>query len=144
MVGRGVQALLALIAYKVSTKSLTMSMEHHSIPIGTFEAITLQDSTVKALSKQIGNFLTIKDWRHQLRLSWIILSTLFVVAFPTLAGAMTGYAPVTDPFVQGPDGQLVPFASYLQVFYIVHDADRLGIASPLVLTNVPGDNPSES
>lgn len=117
-----------------------MSMEHHSVPLGTFEAIALQDSTFFALYKQIRNFFSIKGWRHQLRVLWIILSTLFIVAFPTLVGAMTGYAPVTDPFVEGKDGQLVPLTSYRQVRYIVHDADRVGLNKPLLLANVPEDD----
>lgn len=140
MVGRGIQVLLALIAYKVTTKSLTMSMEHQTIPIGTFEAVALQDATGIAFYKQISNFLAIKNWRHQLRIFWIILSTLFIVAFPTLASAMTGYAPVTNPFLKGQDGQLIPFTSYRQVRYIIHDADRVGLASPLILSNVPPDD----
>lgn len=117
-----------------------MSLEKHSVPLGTFEAIALQDSTLIAFYKQVCNFLSIKGWQHQLRMSWIILSTLFIVAFPTLVSAMTGYAPVTDPFLQGGDGQLIPFASYLSVMYIVHDADRIGLNSPLILSNVHADN----
>lgn len=135
--GRGVQGLLALIAYKVTTKSLTMSMECHAVPVSTFEAITLQDSTLVAAYKQIRNFLSIKGWQHNLRLLWIILSTLFIVSFPILAGAMTGYAPVTNPFLQGKDGELNPLASYEQALYIVHDADRVGLESPFILSVIP-------
>jgi hypothetical protein len=128
---------LAIIAYKVTTKSLSMAMEHHSVPIGTYEAISLQGSTFVALCKQIRNFLSIRSWQHKLRILWIILSTLFIVCFPTLVGAMTGYAPLTDPFVQGDAGELIPFTSYLDVRYIVHDAERVGLESPLILSNVP-------
>ncbi len=138
--GRGLQGLLALIAYKVTTKSLTMSMEHQAIPMKTFEAITLQDSTLLAFYKQSRNFFSITSWRHQLRILWIILSTLFIVAFPTLVSAMTGYAPVTDAFLKGEDGQLVPMMHYRSVIYIVHDADRVDLKSPLILTNVPPHN----
>ena len=127
---------MALIAYEVTTKSLTMSMEQHTIPIAAFEAVALQDSTLLAFYKQVSSFLSIRNWRHQLRILWIILSTLFIVAFPTLVGAMTGYAPVTDPFLKGQDGQLIPFTSYRQVRYIVWDADRVGLPSPLVLGNI--------
>ena len=116
-----------------------MSMERHAVPVGTFEAITLQDSTFVAIYKQIRNFLSIKGWQHKLRLSWIILSTLLIVIFPILAGAMTGYAPKTDAFVRGDNSVLNPLASYLSVMYIVRDADRLGLQSPLILTNTIED-----
>jgi hypothetical protein len=59
-------------------------------------------------------------------------------------GSMTGYAPVTNPFLLDPDGQLIPFASYRPVRYIVHDAERLGLKSPLVLSDVPGENGCKS
>jgi hypothetical protein len=136
-VGRGLQVLLACIAYKVTTKSLNMSMGHHAVPVGTFEAITLQDSTFVALCKQICNFLSIRSWQDKLRLLWIIFSTLFIVIFPTLVGAMTGYAPATNPFVEGNDGELIPLASFLEVKYIVHDAERIGLESSLILSNIP-------
>jgi hypothetical protein len=119
-------------------KSLTMSLERTSVPVRTFEAVALQDPSINTLFKQIGDFLSIKGGAHRLRILWMILSTIFVVAFSTLAGAMTGYAPVTDPFLHGQDGQLVPFDSYLNVIYIVHDADRVGLENPLILTNIPG------
>lgn len=131
------QGILALVAYKVTTKSLTLSMEHISVPVRTFEAIALQDSTFTAFFKQVGNFLSIKGWGHKIRILWIIISTLFIVAFPSLASAMTGYAPLTKPFVQGKDGLQFPLTSYRQVIYVVHDADRLGLQSPLILTSVP-------
>lgn len=140
VVGRGFQAVLALIAYKVTTKSLMMSMEQVSVPIETFEAVTLQDSSFVAFYKQLHSFLAVRGWRHQLRIAWIILSTLFIVAFPTLASAMTGYAPLTDAFLRAQDELLIPFTSYRQIHYIVHDADRIGLDKPLVLTNVPGDS----
>ena len=117
-----------------------MSMEQVSVPIGTFEAITLQDSTFTAIYKQLRDILSIRSWRNQLRILWVILSTLFIVAFPSLASAMTGYAPVTSAFVQAPDGQLVPFTSCLPIRYIVHDADRLGLDKPLILTDVVEDS----
>lgn len=121
-----------------------MSMEHQAIPIRTFEAITLQDSTLLAFYKQLRNFFSIRSWRHQLRILWIILSTLFVVAFPTLVSAMTGYAPVTEAFLKDRDGQLVPLMSYRSVIYIVHDADRVDLKSPLILTNIPEDPSTRS
>jgi hypothetical protein len=142
-VGRGVQGLLALVAYRVTTMSLTMAMERHAVPVGTFEAITLQDSTFVALYKQIRNFLSIKGWKQRLQLFWIILSTLFIVIFPILAGAMTGYAPVTTPFVQGDRGELNPLESYVSAVYMVHDADRIGLPSPLVLSIIPAMEPGE-
>ena len=116
-----------------------MSMEHQAIPIRTFEAITLQDSTLLAFYKQLRNFFSIRSWRHRLRILWVILSTLFIVAFPTLVNAMTGYAPVTDAFVRGGDGQLVPLMNYRNVIYIIHDADRVDLKSPLILTDIPED-----
>jgi hypothetical protein len=118
-------------------------MEEQSIPLRTFEAVALQDSTFVAFYKQTSTFLSMRNWRHKLRIFWIILSTVFIVAFPTLASAMTGYAPLTDPFVRGQGGQLVPLSSYLDVIYIIHDAERLGLASSLVLTNIPSDNASK-
>ncbi len=116
-----------------------MSMEHQAIPIGTFEAITLQDSIFLAFHKQLRNFSFRRSWRHQLRISLIVLSTLFIVAFPTLVSAMTGYAPVTETYVTGADGQLILLTSYRSVRYIVHDADRVELKSPLVLADISED-----
>jgi hypothetical protein len=75
---------------------------------------------------------------------WVILSTLFIVAFPTLAGSMTGYAPVTDGFLQDQDGKLIPYIQSRPIRYIVHDSDRLGLDKPLILSDIPEESNCKS
>ncbi|KAI2631486.1 hypothetical protein GGS26DRAFT_557863 [Hypomontagnella submonticulosa] len=43
---------------------------------------------------------------------FMIMAMIFVLIFPTLATAMTGYAPVTQSFIQGWSGRLVPFSDW--------------------------------
>ena len=85
------QGLLSWIAYSVFTKSLVRILEHRPVSYTTFEAITFHNSTLFSV------WLMIKDWvrnggpRAKAAVMWMIVASLYVLAFPTLMSAVTGY-----------------------------------------------------
>jgi hypothetical protein len=51
---------------------------------------------------------------------------VFILAFPTLTSAMSGYDSNVASRVQDGENNLVPFSNYSRVLYVVHDAWRIG------------------
>lgn len=69
-----------------------------------------------------------KGLRRRLLISWIVFSSAYVVAFPTLLSATTGYSTRYQSYVLEPSG-LVPFQNFRQTYnktFIVQDWQRIG------------------
>lgn len=49
----------------------------------------------------------------------------FVLATPTLAGAMSGYDQNGEAFVLDTKGKLYPFAQFYSALYLIHDGWRV-------------------
>lgn len=60
-------------------------------------------------------------------MSFIILTMVFILAFPTLASSMTGYSASNQPWVKTDDINQVPFSEFRQAtdLYVIHDAIRI-------------------
>lgn len=72
---------------------------------------------------------------------FIMLSILFVVAFPTLISAMTGYRFNTEPFIADTQNALIPFARFALVAYVIHDGDRVGLGPDYPVPFIPPSLP---
>ncbi|EXJ55471.1 hypothetical protein A1O7_08398 [Cladophialophora yegresii CBS 114405] len=125
ILGRGGQALLAAIAFAVYSKALVRSMESSPVSYGTFEAVTLQSGSLTANFKLARDLLKNKTAQARAAVVWMITSACFVLAFPTILSAMTGYSVNIGSFVQVDDGNLVQYSNFTLIRYIVHDAHRI-------------------
>jgi hypothetical protein len=88
--------------YRVFTKCLAQIMERSPVSLETFESVTLQNTSVRALVNLIKDYSANSGARAKLSVSWMILSLSYVLGFPTLMSAMTGYSG-TPRHSQGPD-----------------------------------------
>ncbi|KAK5080944.1 hypothetical protein LTR05_008260 [Lithohypha guttulata] len=125
-IGRGGQALLAIVTYQVFTKSLTRTMEETPVSHDTFKAITLQNDTIAGLYLLTKDFLRTSGGRARVAMFWTILASVFVLALPTWLSAMTGYTPDIQPFVNDTIGNLIPAGEFRPSVYTIHDGHRLG------------------
>jgi hypothetical protein len=66
-------------------------MERSSVSFDTFESVTLRGSSVGALFCLIKDYVTSRGIRAKLAMSWMVLAMSYVLVFPTLMSAMTGY-----------------------------------------------------
>jgi hypothetical protein len=55
----------------------------------------------------------------------MISAAIFIVAFPTLAGSMTGYTPKNEAYINSDTGRLNPFTDILPAVYVIHDGNRV-------------------
>jgi hypothetical protein len=59
----------------------------------------------------------------------ITLVMAYILAFPTLAGAMTGYTPVVGGFVEYYEGNFIPLESFQLLAYVIHDGARINLTT---------------
>ena len=85
------QGLLGYVAYSVFTKSLVRIMEQTPVSYETFEAITFHNTTLFSLWLMIKNYTTNGGSRARVAILWMLFASLYVLAFPALMSAMTGY-----------------------------------------------------
>lgn len=126
VVGRGGQALMAIITYKVFTGALNRLMESSSVSTSTFEAISFQHDTLIGVSKLIRHLQQISSVPARGTMFCIILSSLFTLVLPTWLSAMTGYTADITAFVQDANENLIPAQDFLPWIYTIHDGKRLG------------------
>ena len=100
-------------------------MESSPVSYGTFEAITLQNGSLTACLKLARDLLKNRTIQARATVIWMIISAIFVLAFPTIISAMTGYSVNIQSFVEVDNGNLVQYSNFTLIRYIVHDADRI-------------------
>lgn len=124
-------------------------MERSPVSFDTFEGVALQGSSVQALVGLIKDYVTNRGTRAKLAVSWMIFAMSYVLIFPTLMSAMTGYRgtswhcgtlsklkgvanvlpglATSKPYIQAPDGSQVEWSSFRLVNYIIYDGWRVGL-----------------
>ena len=56
---------------------------------------------------------------------FMVVTMFFVLAWPTVASAMTGYDSNNVAFIKIRDGSLIRFSSFEPLLYIIHDGSRI-------------------
>ena len=137
VVSRLGQAALAWVVYRVFRKSLLFSMERYPARYDTFVSMAYTTTTPTALWVYCRD---LKTWttRRPRPVRWIltiyalVFSTAYVLAFPTMTSAMTGYQAESVAMVPLHStydcvGQpLFNMSSLTQLLYSIRDGDRIG------------------
>ena len=165
VIGRGIQGILGFTMYRAFSKSLSRIMERSPVSFDTFEAVALQDSSVRAFVGLIKDYFTNRGTRTKLAASWMILAMSYVLMFPTLMSAMTGYSGMSwhcrtlsklkvtnvllalatsNPYIRAPDGSQVEWSSFRLVNYIIYDGWRVGLTGSYLVNAVSGGGMGEA
>lgn len=148
-IGRGGQILLAWVNYRVFNEWLVYHMEHHLTSYKFYAAVAFETTTLSTLGVLGKEFLAFGNgtWKRFIR--WLamfcmLISALYVLSFPTLMAAMTGYIAKSEPYLQDFDSNLISFHKVDAVKYVLEDATRIGYdQQTLVVTNNNKDLVSE-
>lgn len=73
----------------------------------------------------IRDFIARRRLKSMTAMIFMAVTMLFVLVWPTVASAMTGYDSNNVAFVKIKDGSLIPFASFIPLLYIIHDGSRI-------------------
>ena len=95
--GRGGQALLTWIAYNVIKESVNWIMESQPVTYRFFVNTVMSPIGFTSLSP-LGSFVFSRtSVHHKLLAIWMTIAVIWVLLFPSIAGAMTGYVNRVNP-----------------------------------------------
>jgi hypothetical protein len=139
IIGRGGQILLAWVNYRVFNEWLVYHMEMHLTSYKLYAAVAFETTTMATLGVLGKEFLAFgkRTWSRFFR--WLailsmLLSTFYVLSFPTLMAAMTGYITTYELYVKNYEHNLIEWSKIRRVIYVINDAERVGYNSPLIVT----------
>ena len=89
--GRGVQFGLAWLTYHVFTSALVRTAEVSYVPYGLFTSLALYSARPGCLWDIGKGLLTIRGLRVKFIMAWLLFSTVYLAAFPSLLDVMSGY-----------------------------------------------------
>ncbi|KAF2140405.1 uncharacterized protein K452DRAFT_360019 [Aplosporella prunicola CBS 121167] len=128
-VGRGGQLLLGIIAYPIISNAVLHEMETHPASYAFFTSISFNTTSIPTV------FYAVKHTARRCRQNWnlksflygigISLSILYVIAFPTLISATTGYSTSQEPAVNMEDGTIVLLSKFQSCAYVIIDGSRI-------------------
>lgn len=140
LVGRGGQMALAWVNWTVFNEWLVFHAERWRTSYKMYTAVALQTTSWTMMGVAAKEFLCFgeKSWERFFRwlaMFCLFISTLYVLAFPTLMAAMTGYITTYEPYMEDYDRNLIEWEKVEGVVAVVHDAERLrlGYDRPLVV-----------
>lgn len=138
VIGRGGQLVLAWVDYVVFNEWIVFHMEAFETSYKLATSVALQTTTMGTLGvlgKEVlafGERTWGRFWRW-VALVGMLLATGYVLAFPTLMAAMTGYTSTYEAYVMDEGGRMMPWWDVRHVQYVVRDAVRVpGYAGELV------------
>lgn len=106
---------------------ITVAMTEEPVTYSTFWAIFLhQEPTITSTYRLARDFYRHRRPGSVASAAGILLSILFLLAFPTAVNSMTGYMPVSDPYIRSREGSMIGASEMDQVAYIIHDGERIG------------------
>jgi hypothetical protein len=144
VVGRGGQVLMAYVSAKVFTRSLLHSMEERAVSYSLFSSIAFQPISMEGIitlcRERFG-----KGLHGKLRFVGITIAAFYIVCFPTLMSATTGYSTGWIPYVSTFNGTMVRLSEFDAVQYTIADGARIGLKDVALVyakTNFVGETPS--
>ncbi|EQB50638.1 hypothetical protein CGLO_09894 [Colletotrichum gloeosporioides Cg-14] len=133
--GRGGQALLAWISWSIFSDYVTTSMEVSPVTYETFWTVFLDGSpTFWSTWYLMRDFSRSHGLRSRFAMIFMIVVAIFILSFPTLGSAMSGYQANSGAFVRGADGEMLKFSDFDMIAYIIHDGDRVNLTKDYPVT----------
>ena len=90
-VGQGGRFLMAWISYRVFMDSLVALMEKSAINYDVYTSIAFSTTSLWALQECLKGLFRLTGMRTKMFMLWFALAVTYVLAFPTLMAAATGY-----------------------------------------------------
>ncbi|KAI1455161.1 hypothetical protein F4805DRAFT_437039 [Annulohypoxylon moriforme] len=136
IIGRGGQVLLASIPWRVFADYVATSMEFKPITYAVFSSIYVRtEPSILSTFRMTQTFIHGRGLKSKLAMVFVTLDILFLVAWPTFSGAMTGYTPTVKAFVPDYNGNYIPFSDFRPIAYIIHDGPRINLTDDYAVSS---------
>lgn len=106
----------------------------------TFWTVFMQDGpSLWSIFHMFRDFTRRRGLRSKPITVFMILTMIFVLAFPTIASAMTGYSANNQAVVKTDDTKQVLFSQFVGVEYVIHDGNRVNLSINYPISSDDGD-----
>lgn len=110
-IGQGGRFLLGWISYKVFMDGLLPVMEKYAVSYALYASVAFEPISAMSIWNTLMALSKTKSWRTKAFLVWFCVSTIYVLAFPTLISAGSGYVTASNPGFVMKDGSVVTASS---------------------------------
>ncbi|KAF1927751.1 uncharacterized protein M421DRAFT_64569 [Didymella exigua CBS 183.55] len=126
LVGRGGQMGLAWVNWVVFNEWLVFHLERWGTSYKMYSTVALQTTSWTMMGVMAKEFLCFgeRSWARFFRwlaMASMLISTLYVLAFPTLMAAMTGYITTYEPYVEDYNRDLKEWSKVDEIVRTVQD-----------------------
>ncbi len=144
-VGQGGRFLLAWISHGILMDALTRLMESSPVSYQLYATLVFETTSIFAAWGSLKGLVRSKGWRARVIMAWSAIAIAYVLAFPTLMGAATGYVNPSKTNFRMPDGVLEPLtSSKIVTCFLIADGSRVGLEDGQLVAGVPYDSNSEA
>lgn len=128
------QAFIAYFTWTVLADYIAVLIESRPLTYSAFWIIFLhQEASLLSIFRTTRSLSSRQVLPSAAALIFLTLALLFTLAFPTLAGAMTGYVGSTEGFIRDYNGSYIKFSDFDLVAYIIHDGDRIAKSRDFII-----------
>lgn len=134
-VGQGGRLLLASVSYIVFMDGLTRLLETSAVSYQLYATIVFDHSSLQSTWTSLKAIFTGHGWRGRAFLAWFFVASIYVLAFPALMSAATGYLSPSSPGIRLPDQTVISSTSekIVNCYNILNGANSLiGLNQTLV------------
>lgn len=126
-IGQTVLVVFSWRAFSLHVKALLEEgPETTHVSYHTYWTIFMQDSiSMTGVLGVIRDFISRRRLKSIMAMIFMVATMLFVLVWPTIASAMTGYDSNNVAFVKIRDGSLIRFNAFQPLLYTIHDGSRL-------------------
>ena len=134
-VGQGGRLLLASISYIVFMDGLTRLLETSAVSYQLYATMVFDNCSLQSAWTSLKAIFTGHGWRGRAFLAWFFVASIYVLAFPALMSAATGYLSPSTEGIRMPDQTVVSSTSreIVNCYNIMNGANSLlGLNGTLV------------
>lgn len=104
-----------------------------------------QEPTITSTYRLARDFCFYTGTRSPVMSIFVIVTTIFALAYPTFVNSMSGYVTDNSPYIEVETGTMVPLFNFTKLAYVIHDGDRVGLSKEYnVLDMTRGTSPCGS
>lgn len=138
VIGQGGRLLLAWISYGIFMDGLTRLMETSAVSHQLYVSIVFETSSLVSTWRSLKAVSTGHGWRGRAFLAWFGLATLYILAYPTLMSAATGYLKPSDVRYRVQKDTLIsPDSKNLTACIQIHNAPAIGLDDGYIVLGPP-------
>lgn len=101
-------------------------MEVQPVTYQLFRAVFLEhEASLSSTCGAIKSFIWQRRLRSKIAMIFMVLTMIFILLFPTLTSALSGYGANVESYVPDVDKSFFRFRSYRRVVYVIHDGWRI-------------------